>query len=171
MPMPTTRRGRYLYYRSRHLSKLTQCHNGRPRGGLGGKHRLSRGHDQRPFGKQASRIRYPLGPWFPGIWAAYPDDDPHKGIYRRPGIIEDFGHPDVSEGPNTHQRSANFSYYERRVKRMPPLHIVPLRPVIALPSGDWYQHYYPWFRYPSGQLNPNWWKGVDDDGNPPPDRP
>jgi hypothetical protein len=113
-------------------------------------------------------VGIPRGPWQPDYWESTPDSDPLKGTQGHPGIVIDTEHPLPGWGPQTHARFAVTTYYLRRQKRVPKLRELPLRSQIDLPDSTWYRHHYPFFRYPSGALNPNWWDGFDDDGNPPP---
>lgn len=166
--LPTDRRGRYLVYRTRAEARLFRAWKNRPRGGFDGQGRLRRGHDTRDLFSQAFYPGTPKKPWRPGYWEATPDDDPLKGRYQKPGIVADAVHPFPWWGPNTHVRFSVTTYYLRPMRRVPKLRNLPLRETLTLPDSTWYRHYYPYYRYPSGALNPNWWKGVDDDGNPPP---
>lgn len=171
MSMPSTRRERYLFFRARAERRQLQSWKNRPRPGVYAHHCFNRSHDTRALPKQWAYEGTPRGPWQLDYWEGVPDSDPLKGTYRHPGVVNDGVHPLGWWGPNTHWKYRGTDYYQRRQKRIPWLRNLPLRPFIT-PTGPLaYQQHYPYYRYPSGQLNANWWKGLDDDGLPPPERP
>jgi hypothetical protein len=110
----------------------------------------------------------PRKPFRPGYWLGLTGTGLVPGEYRKFGVIRLPSTDNPLHPGEGHARYKRTDYYNRRVKRVFKLREYPKLPTLPPTGPQAYKHYYPWYRYPSGQLNPNWWRGVDDDGNPPP---
>lgn len=151
--MPTTRRGRYLYYRERAIrrNKLARGRGGwvSEPGGSDGNRTTGRGIDFSEWTKQVPKT-YPKEP------TAFNGGLLHDLFWKVKPTKGRFGVPHYSPiyppwwGPNTHDTYNGGFYFHRRIRSIPPQSWWTYKPYLlpksALKKGD----VYPFEKYPSG---------------------
>lgn len=162
MLMPTTRRGRYEFYRKRALRRQKLLRQRHPyQGDFTENRRCSRKPDNQ-FTPQQAPEKYlpPDRPPFPETYWLLPGHvKPDKGIW---GVvqIENFLPPGTVL---THGLEKSITgYYFRRVKSCPRLHHWTYLPRVGPMPPDGSHAFYPFEFYPSGAYNPRWWFGRPD---------
>lgn len=158
MAMPTTRRGRFLFFKARAIRRMKRVHakhfSNNPLFDYGGHRSMCRTYDVSDYEKQvprdadlpptiAHRPPYPLT-----AWRVQPSRD-HWGVIEVP--------PGTSDSPSgTYHRSEAFvGYHERRRKSIPRLKHLDLLPYPDPPVEVHWRDRYPFEFYPSGQANPH----------------
>lgn len=162
MPMPTTRRGRFLLYKQRQRNRLRRVYqkNRKLTGnvGLAGVRQTNRPRDWSGHTKQMPRVyprHFPEKAMNATEWAIAGWDHPfpkHWGVVRFiPGTPPPVG---GVYGPN----GAGVGYHDRRVKSIPRLKNLPWGSYH--PEADWADPVacYPFYYYPSGAVS---WAGQN----------
>lgn len=158
MPMPTTRRGRFLFYRDRAMRRRRKVWRRRQHysavGNDGWKMSGSRTRDLTGyFIKQVPVTDYRPVP--PVLGLVIPDAawlvKPERGVW---GVLEllDVWRPFK---PNSHAPFARRDYAKRRVWYTPRLANLPFVPFVAPYDPTRPELYYPFEFYPSGRVNPH----------------
>lgn len=157
MPMPTTRRGRFIFYRDRAQRRHTRIWKDHWRPSLHGHGFTSRGWDTTGFRFQFPKSfgpKYVQSPRPTTFWLPSGVIKPKYKLF--PFVPVPFPKP-FWWGPKTHWTSAHAGFWHRRIHHVPPLKHVPRLPyrypisVIGPFMG------YPFTTYPSGQPNPRGW--------------
>lgn len=157
MPMPTTRRGRFLFYKARAKRRTKKCHQRRQRVGspvTNGHNATNRAIDKSGETLQMPRVypRHFPEKWMDAAeWLLHGWTPPAK---RKWGWLGDGTWVDAPLGSRGHSRVAVVGYHDRRALSIPRLRHLPrlpyLHPKESLDKGNFYQ---PDF-YPSG--GPSW---------------
>lgn len=157
VPMPTTRRGRFLFYRDRAMRRVRKAWKRRaftfalptdPYFHKAG----TRGFDLSGFTVQVPLTDYdPVGTVFPpGTWSVSWLIRPSRGVW---GVLISPGVYDPLR-PGNHAPDARQGYSVRRVLSVPRLKHIPRTgfagPYDPARAGD----YWPFHTYPSGRINP-----------------
>lgn len=159
MAMPTTRRGRYLLYRRRAMSRVGRAWRSRPYLDTPTGTRMHRSGCRQyvlfGYTKQVPITDYVVSSPFPRQFPIQPQVwlvKPERGVW---GV---FVHPpdEVPGKPWLHRRTAYHDHRKRRVLSIPRLKHLDRLPYQSPVVQDVVKKYYPFEYYPSGQLNPNW---------------
>jgi hypothetical protein len=154
MPMPTTRRGRFLYYKARAVKRNKLARNRgayvSPPGGSDANRVTARGLDHSMWEKQAPKshpvepTNYTKGLLPDSAWVV----KPAKGRF---GVLKHWDLTPPWWGPKTRPTYGSQGYFERRVRSIPSqslwTYLPYLLPKSALRKGD----VYPFATYPSGR--------------------
>jgi hypothetical protein len=158
MPMPTTRRGRYLFYRSRARRRRDRAWGRGPVLSNATRRKAGRRFDLSLFRKQVVqdtpllRVAPPRGEPF---WEVAGRTKPGRGVW---GVVPWpwwFGPLDPTA---FHYREPWVGYHHRRLLSLPRLRHLPKLPYpFEIDDLLWWE-FYPWSIYPSGRPNPRGWK-------------
>lgn len=157
--MPSTRYGRFLFYRSRALRRRHRAWQRTARSGPGVLNRrfgaTRRAIDLSPYGKQAIRVypkkRRKLGVATGGF--VFWNVKPARGVW---GVKRTIRTNPAHWGPNTHHRLSREGYFSRRVLSLPRLRHLQYKAYAGAVAEVHPRELYPFQWYPSGQANPNW---------------
>lgn len=159
--MPTTRRGRYLFYKKRARRRYFQNEKKRYKPGVKARRTTARKREVHLWGKQVS-LTIPLKPrnapntfdWTTQFWMVKPD-------YALFGVRPRNPLDGLPYWANAHQQEARVGYQVRRVLSIPRLHSAPWQPykfaLVDVPPSRFYPHEF----YPSGQRSYYWRTYVD----------
>lgn len=161
MPMPTTRRGRYLYYQARYKRRLRRLYKSGARG-------LPFSHCQHNYryeferGDLQSPKRYPKVWWTAENPFLFPLPDDVKGGKGVWPVHRLHGYTDHDHDPPYHNQDKSTLWAFRRIHKVPkPRHCshVYEGPLIVPPgemTPEQWAPFWKWEYYPSGQRNPYW---------------
>lgn len=157
MKMPTTRRGRYIFYRQRARRRRRRLETKLSRPGAHARRQAARMLDARSAPMQVEKLhglKYVISPRPPFFWLVAGRVKPDRGVW---GVVPNLFPPFGSWGPNTHFREPTTFYAFRRVHHLPRLKHLPRLPYpFPISALDPFQ-FYPYPVYPSGHLNPRAW--------------
>lgn len=148
MPMPSTRRGRYLHYRAKALRRKRNQEQRKPSPTARRKHKSCRCKDAFGWEKQmdASPKQNAEPPREPGFWTVPATAiKPEKAVWGvKPSVVR----VDYSISPQNHFREAEIGYQFRRVQSIPPMSFLAwmpyLQPRELLVREDcWLGEFYP----------------------------
>lgn len=162
--MPTTRGGRFIFYRNRQLNRHDRMWNRSPHPPATepgtGKHSTRRPHDWSDFTLQNARS-YHFGPGYICPFNAQAAPwlvTPARGRW---GVLDWTKPFDPWWAPTTNYRWAILGYRLRRIRSVPRITHIPhgpyRQPMAAVDLREFYRREF----YPSGQRNPNWERLVD----------
>lgn len=154
MPMPTDRKGRFLFFKARAQRRARRAYANWPFQSVGSFARKTgltkRAYVTSGLGKQAAR-KYPL-PWdwwhFPALWSPLYRVAPLPTI---PPVIEYTYQPLPWQNPEAHPEVAILGFVHKRVRHWPKLRVLARRPYIVPLASVPETGFYPLDRYPSGQ--------------------
>ncbi len=158
MPMPTTRRGRYLFYRDRARRRRDRAWARGPVLSGATRRKAGRRFDLSIFSKQVVqdmpllRVAPPRGEAF---WQVVGRTKPRRGVW---GVVPiPWWFPPAPVGAH-HARIGAVGYHFRRLLSLPRLKHLPRLPYPLATADLLWWEFYPWTVYASGRPNPRGWK-------------
>lgn len=155
--MPTTRRGRYEFFRARAQARHLRLSRNAFRPSVLSNHLTSRTYQTDHLRMQFPKVYGPpdvISPRPPFFWLGPGKIKPRFKLLPRAYWV--FG-PPPHGGPDTHWTFALVNFLFRKVHHVPPLKHLPRKPYALPLSAIPADRGYPFMTYPSGQHNPRGW--------------
>lgn len=156
--MPTTRRGRYLFYRARAKRRHKRIYACLSRPDPDAHAQAARSYDTSGLEMQFVKVGGPKYVQSPRPFHFWLLTGRVKPDYKLWGVVPSLVPHSPFWSPKTSFRSPVTFYAFRRVHHVPRLKHLPIRPYrFPIAAVDKFS-FYPWKFYPSGQYNPRWWR-------------